>query len=386
MRNQETLRVAVLVDTCTSWGRRLITGILSHSERHGPWNVWVEPRGTSEALRIPEGWSGDGVIARVSSQAMADHLNQHKLPVVNVSGILIPGTEYPRVCIDNDSFASVAVKHFIDRGIRNIAYVGVYARTYSLHRQESMALACEQRDCRFLVYHQTHEQTGPGRWKRNRERLGDWIQSLPKPVGILAWAVRRGGDVIEEAINRGFRVPEDVAVLGDDDELLCNSVHPPLSGVSLPSEQIGMEAAAMLDALMHGNELKKQKVTVAPSGIFSRASTDVLAIDDLEVAEAVRLIRDRASDSLTVTEVADSLAISRRSLERRFQKALNRTMGEEIARVHLERAKHLLATTDMSIPEVAGRSGYGSPEYLARVIKRHLGMTPRQYRNQMQGR
>ena len=386
MRAIETTRVAVLVDTCTAWGRRLNRGILSYAERHGPWNVWVEPRGTSEKLRVPEGWFGHGVIARISSKAMGEHLRQLRLPIINVSGIRIPDVDFPRVSINSDAFAHLAVSHFLDRGLRNIAYVGLYARAYSMDRQEALARACNDLGCAFQVYHHVPESSSNGRWRKGRDRLGDWIVSLPKPVGILAWAVRRGGDVIEEAMQRGFRVPEDVAVLGDDDEVLCGSVQPPLSGVVLPSEQIGLEAAAMLDRLMQGKKPPQQEVLVAPTGIVSRASTDVLAIDDQEVIEAVRMIRGNVSKPLTVQEVTDSLAISRRSLERRFQHALQRTMGDEIARIHLERAKFLLATTDMPIPTVAESSGYGSPEYLSRVMKRRTGLTPRQYRAQRQGR
>ncbi|QDU57231.1 AraC family transcriptional regulator [Aeoliella mucimassa] len=385
MERQAPFRVAVLVDTSSAWGRRLNQGILLYAERNGPWNIWVEPRGGSETLRIPEGWSGHGIIARVSSPAMARHLQQQNLPVVNVSGIRVREATFPKVSIDNDAFAQLAVEHFLDRGVRHIAYVGLHARPYSVDRQEALARACEAAGCDFLVYHQVPDQSGR-RWLRARERLGSWIEGLPKPVGILAWAVRRGGDVIEEAMHRGFRVPDDVAVLGDDDELLCNSVHPPLSGVVLPSEQIGLKAAAMIHALMEGRPLDERVITVAPTAIEPRASTDVLAIDDTEVASAVRIIRNRASNPLSVQEIADTLAISRRSLERRFQQSLHRTMGDEISRVHLERAKLLLATTDMPIPAVADASGYGSPEYFARVMKRDTGLTPRQYRGQHQGR
>jgi LacI family transcriptional regulator len=209
---------------------------------------------------------------------------------------------------------------------------------------------------------------------------------LPKPTGVLAWGVRRGNDIIEEAVHRGIKVPEEVAVLGDDDELLCEAVQPPLSGVNVPSEQIGLEAAAILDQLIKGEVVACRERKLAPTGVVSRASTDVLAIDDQEVAEAIRLIRSSASHPLTVSDVAESLAISRRSLERRFKEVLNRTIGEEIARVHLEQAKRLLATTEMAVPAVAQASGFGSPEYLATVIKRHTGLTPRQYRRQCRGK
>lgn len=381
-----TLRVAVLVDTSTAWGRRLIEGILSFTKMHEPWDVWLEPRGQSETLRLPKGWSGDGIIARVSTLPMAKELQRQDAPVVNVSGIRLPGADFPRVFTDNDGFARLAVDHFVDRGIRNVAYIGLPSRAYSTARQEAVRRACEAAGCNFEVYRPCRGIIAKGAWERDRASIGMWLQKLPKPTGILAWGVRRGSDVIEEAVHHRIRVPEEIAVLGDDDDLLCEAVQPPMSGVVVPSEQIGRQAAEMLEKLMCGKTVTNQEIALSPTGIVDRASTDLLAIDDADVADAIRLIRKNASNPLSVKAVADTLAIGRRSLERRFQEVLRRTIGEEITRVRLERAKLLLATTEMPVPDVARASGYGSPEYLATIIKGETGLTPRQYRKQSQGR
>lgn len=317
---------------------------------------------------------------------MAHHLADSNVPVVNVSGIRVKGVDLHRVCTDNDRFAEVAVSHFFDRGIRTVAYVGLHSRAYSVDRQEAVERACSAFDCGFEVFHHSPNARHTNRWEQERRKIGDWLQQLPKPVGVLAWGVRRGNDIIEEAMHRGLQVPEEIAVLGDDDELLCEAVQPPLSGVKVPSEQIGLEAASILDKLIKGEKVVHREVKLAPTGVVSRASTDVLAVADQEVAEAIRLIRSSASHPLTVADVADTLAISRRSLERRFKDILHRTIGEEIARVHLEQAKHLLGTTELPVPAVAQASGYGSPEYLATIIKRHTGLTPRQYRRQCRGK
>lgn len=383
---KRTPRIAVLVDTSTAYGRRLIEGVLSFTRMHEPWDVWLEPRGQSESLRLPKGWSGDGIIARVSTPSMAKELQRQDAPVVNVSGIRLPGADFPRVFTDNDGFARLAVDHFVDRGIRNIAYIGLPSRAYSMARQEAVQRACDVVGCNFEVYRPSRGVDATGAWERDRASLGKWLQKLPKPTGILAWGVRRGSDVIEEAVHHRIRVPEEVAVLGDNDDLLCEAVQPSMSGVIVPSEQIGLQAAEMLEKLMHGKPVATREIALSPTGIVDRASTDLLAIDDDDVADAIRLIRNHASNQLTVKDVADRLAMGRRSLERRFQEALRRTIGEEITRVRLERAKFLLATTEMPVPDVARASGYGSPEYLATVIKGETGLTPRQYRKQSQGR
>lgn len=380
-------RIAVLVDTSTAWGRRLIHGVLVYEKMHGPWDVWIEPRGQKESLRLPQGWKGNGIIARVSTKTTAEMLSKSRVPVVNVSGIRIKGVNFPRVCTDNDKFSQVAVSHFFDRGLKNIAYIGLQGRDFSLDRQYAVARACEQFNCCFNVYRPAKNLEIESRWERERASIGIWLKQLTKPVGVIAWGVRLGSDVIEEAIHHGLSVPDDVAVLGDDDELLCEAVQPSLSGVIVPSEQIGLEAAAMLQKLMCGKVLKKKEKEIAldPTGIVSRVSTDVLATNDSDLSDAIRLIRANAHEPITVNDIADKLAISRRSLERRFQALLHRTVGEEIARVHLERAKLLLATSSMNVPAVAKASGYGSPEYLAAVVKKNTGLTPRQYRQKCQG-
>lgn len=385
MSRTKNFRVALLVDTSTAWGRRIIQGVLSYEKLHEPWDIWLEPRGQGETPRLPQGWNGEGIIARVSTRAVADKLRTRVAAVVNVSGIRLPEVDFPRVCTDNDKFAQLAVGHFVDCGLKNIAYLGVPGRAYSIERQEAAARASRQAGCNFNVYRAARGLKLSNPWERDRACVGRWLKELPKPVGVLAWGVRRGSDVIEAATHNGLRVPDEVAVLGDDDELLCEAVQPSLSGVIVPSEQIGFGAAGLLHRLMQGKRPPQQELALEPTGIVSRASTDVLAIDDDEVADAIRFIRSRANKPLKVQEVADELAISRRSLERRFSNTLNRTIGEEIARVHLERAKLLLATTDMPIPDVADASGYGSPEYLATVVKQQTGMTPRRYRKRFQG-
>lgn len=177
MSRSTSTRIAVLVDTSTAWGRRLIHGVLAYEKMHGRWDVWLEPRGQKEPLRLPKGWKGNGIIARVSTSSIADKLSQLQVPVVNVSGIRIEGVNFPRVCTDNDKFAEVAVNHFVDRGLVNIAYIGLQGRAYSMDRQLAVARACDHAHCRFEAYRHTTKQTIESRWDRDRASIGSWLQS-----------------------------------------------------------------------------------------------------------------------------------------------------------------------------------------------------------------
>ncbi len=182
-------------------------------------------------------------------------------------------------------------------------------------------------------------------------------------------------------------MPEQVAILGgDDDELLCEACSPSLSGLAVASERIGHAAAELLDRLMRGLRPPKTPNLFPPAGVITRQSTDTLAIDDADLARAIRYLREHAPEPITVDSVLREVPISRRKLERNFRQVLDRSPAEELRRLRLERAKELLARTDMPIPRVAAASGFGSPEYLAGVLKKDTGLTPLKYRSLARGR
>lgn len=182
-------------------------------------------------------------------------------------------------------------------------------------------------------------------------------------------------------------VPEQVAVMGgDEDTLLCETCNPPLSGVALTSERIGYEEASLLDRMLHGKPCPKEPILIEPTRVVVRQSTDTLAINDPDLAGAIAFIRIHATTSIQVSDVLRAVAVSRSWLERRFQEALGRSPAEEIRRVRIDRAKQLLADTEMPVPQVAVAAGFGSREYLAYAFKQATGLTPREFRQRVRGR
>jgi LacI family transcriptional regulator len=180
-------------------------------------------------------------------------------------------------------------------------------------------------------------------------------------------------------------VPDDVAVLGGEyDELMSHISSPPLSTIDQPAEQVGYEAAKLLDAMMHGKKAPKQPILLQPTRVVVRHSTDTLAIDDEMVRDACRLIRDRARDGIRVSEVVRELAVARRALEQRFLRLVGRTLAAEIRRVRIEEAKRLLVDTDRSIADIGRASGFGHQDLFSRVFRRGVGMTPSQFRKRHQ--
>jgi LacI family transcriptional regulator len=382
MSRPSTPRVALLVDTSTTWGRRLIEGVLARTRRHRPWQVWLRPHGQEELIHPPPGWAGEGVIARVSSLALARQLTGLGVPVVNVSAIELPGVTFPRVTTDQRLAARLAVQHFLDRGFRHFGYCGLPRLAYVSRHCKAFVESLEGHGYRCSAY-----LKGPGKKagsgdRADQEDLGQWLRRLPRPVGVLTWTLR-SLDVLDACHEAGLHVPEDVAILsGAEDELLCEASSPPLSGVAGHAERIGHEAAALLDRLMQGGRPPRQPVLLPPTHVVCRQSTDTLAIDDADLVAAIRFIRAQASRPIQVKDVLRAVPVSRRALERRFRDTLGRTPACEIRHVHLERARQLLAETDMPIPEVAAASGFGSGEYLAVAFKAQTGLSPLRYRTQ----
>jgi len=380
-------RVAVLVDTSTTWGRQVITGIQNYALKHGPWQTFIEPRGIDDRLSLPRGWSGQGVIARVGRSEIARAIKALNVPVVNVSGIQLKGTDFPRVVNDLTLVGKLAARYFLERGHLNFAYYSLIGLPYVYTQQTAFinALKEEARPCSVFSVRPQHGSEP--NWNLNITKLTAWLKDLPKPVAVLTWNANCGRQILYACHSVGLMVPEDVAILSaSDDRLLCEFSHIPISGIQIAAVQIGHSAAALLDNLMHGHQALAQETLIPPIGVITRQSTDTLAIHDAALLKALGFIRTRASQPIKVDDVAVYAGVSRRLLEMKFQKVLGRSPASEIRRAHFERARELLIGTDLPIPEVAASSGFCSPEYMSGVFKARFKQTPLRYRKNMRGR
>jgi len=380
-------RIAVLVDTSTGWGRRLIRGVVGYVRKHGPWNLWVRARGQDEPMRFPPGWAGDGIIARIADHYTARHVAAARLPVVNVSGIELRGVDWCRVTTSLQATGQLAAEHLLDCGLKHFVYAALPRLAYVRHQYRGFADTLARAGCPCPNYQPSFRPNTRKGWAAQERELGQWFRSLPKPVGVLAWGTTLGRQLIESCHQTGLRVPEDVAIVGGDyDELLCETCTPSLSGVAVPSEQVGHEAALQLDRLIRGEPPPAEPIHIEPHGVIARQSTDLLAIEDDDLARAIRFIRDHASEPIEVKDVLREVAISRRRLERGFQKVLGRSPSAEIRRQRVERARRLLTDTDLPIPDVAETSGFGSSTYFAYLFKRETGSSPLKYRSATRAR
>jgi LacI family transcriptional regulator len=341
------------------------------------------PHGLHEELpRWLKGWRGHGVIARVGTRRLARGLGRLGVPVVNLRSAILD-VSYPRVGSDNAAVARLAAEHLMDLGLKNFAFCNTPRGFHLGHdeRADAFARETERVGCRCHAYTAVGV---PGResFGQEQRRLTSWLRSLPKPVGIMACNDEKGVEVLTACRQAGLRVPDDVAVMGvDNDEALCDLSLPPMTSIDVNAEQIGYEAAALLERMMSGQAVDAGAAEhVPPRGVVARPSTNTLFSGDSEVDRAVAFIRENAPRRLLVADVTGHVSLSRALLEPRFKRAVGRTIHQEIQRVRLNRAKALLVGSALPIKQVAAAAGFSSVPYLTRVFHRATGETPAEYR------
>lgn len=376
-------RVALLIETSNAYARGLLEGVTAYLREHRPWSLYISEHGRGDSVpHWLQGWKGDGIIARIENRNIARAVAERKLPTVDLSAArLLPGVPWAET--DDAAIARFAFEHLIERGFHHLGFCGLTDYNWSIWRCEHFKKLAQDagRDCSV---HMTPARGGRAAdWSIDQEELARWLGSLPKPVGVLACFDIRGRQVLDACRGAGLRVPDDVAVVGvDNDPVLCELADPPLSSVAPDTGRTGYVAAELLDRMMAGLKVRAEAHLVCPTGVVSRRSTDSLAIEDADVSAAVRFIREHACNGIGIDRVLESVPLSRRALETRFRKLLGRTPHEEIVRVQVERAKELLTQTDLPLKSIGKRLGIPHPEYFNVVFKRVTAQTPGAYRRE----
>lgn len=376
-------QVAILIETSNAYARGLLQGVVHYIREHRPWSFHLMEQGRGDdPPPWLAGWKGDGIIARIETPRIARAVVRSGLPAVDLSAArLVPGL--PWVETNDEEIARLAAEHLMERGFKRFAFCGDARFNWSLWRESHFAARLKAAGHTCEVYRPT---AAPREVAVEAQNLARWLRELPKPVGIMAGYDIRGQQVLDACRGAGLAVPDEVAVIGvDNDALLCELASPPLSSVIPNAHRAGYEAAALLDRLMAGKKVAATAHLITPLGIAERQSTDVLAVDDREVAGAVRYIREHACEGINVSDVLRAVPLSRRVLEQRFQRWLGCTPREEILHVRLGRVKQLLGETELPLYLVAERTGFEHVEYLSVVFKRETGQTPSAWREEARG-
>ena len=401
--------VALVIETSKAYGRGVLKGISTWLHQRRDWTIAIDERGLDDpAPDWLARWAGQGVITRLGEEALPPEWRGPTRPVVFLRRVLA-ADPLPGVYTDDDAVMRLAVEHLVDRGFQDLAFCPV-ATDWSASRCEAFLRHAARVGRQTHVFEAGAGPSGPRRRgamvslatapapgggagrrtaaaaraaaiEADRDLLGAWLESLPKPVGIVAAYDVRGVQLLEVCRELAIAVPEDVAVVGiDDDDVLCEIATPALTSVAHNLARIGFEACRLLDERMRGTGRGDDVIVVPPLGVSIRQSSDVLAIDDIDIRRALRLIRTRACDALVPDDVAAAASVSRRVLDRKFQKHLGRTIHDEIMRTRLAEARRLLVETDHKLLVVAVRSGFAHAAQLCNLFKAAHGMSPTQYR------
>lgn len=369
--------VALLVETSNAYARGVLAGVREYVLAHPGWSLYLAEHSRDETdFSWLEGWRGDGVLARIENTEAAEFIRRLGLPTVDLSAWrFVP--EIPGVETDDNTIARWAVEHFAERGLRNFAYCGDGRFAWSRNRAASFAVHVDAHGSRA----HTFEMKQSGIRMRDRDRLAEWLRALPKPVGIFACYDIAGREVLEACKIAHLPVPDAVAVVGvDNDEIIGSLTAPPLSSIQPDTIRTGYMAAQLLDLMMSGKSVESEMHRIKPLRIVARQSSDIFAVDDPLVAEALQFIRDHSDHNLDVPAVLQHVGMSRRALDLRFDRIVGRTVHGEIVRVRMTRVAELLSVTNWTLPKIAERLNFSHYEYMSVAFKRYMGKSPGEYR------
>lgn len=376
-------RVAVQIVGHGQYGREVAQGIIGYSLGHADWEIHYEgvtdPTAVERIAAAITDWPADGAILQVMNSQLANAISLTGIPVV-----LIHGEENDRasvVCPDNVAVGCTVAKYFVDRGLRQLAYCGVMGGEYSQQREDGFCAEARKSDRPTSVIQYRYLARNSRDWISDHRTMEQWLRDLPKPVGLMACNDSIGKELVAMCCHLGLRVPDDVAVVGvDNDSVECAMSRVPLSSVRLPTGEIGFTAARVLDEMMDARKPKRESVRLPPTMIVTRRSSDIYTTEQEDVRAALGFVRDNASTPITVEDVLRQVPVSRRWLEKQFVAVLGRTIRQEILRAHAEYAQRLLIDTDLKIAVVGRRSGYSEYQVFPKLFRQTTGLLPSEFR------
>lgn len=364
----------------------MLKGIAHYERSHRPWNAFLDDEARAESdprwVRSKK-WSG--VISRHTTAALVKSCAQRNIPLVDLNDTAA-FPDVAKIRPDNAGLGHLGAEHFLERGYHHFGYCGFGNDEWSCERRNGFIEALQLAGHGCDVFDVEYPGDVTPFWDtKQTAALAAWLQRLPKPVGVMACNDLRALQIISAAQEAEFLVPEEIAVLGaNNDASRCDLSYPPLSSIAPNSFQSGYRAAETLDQLMRGVPPADFDVRIDPVGVVTRHSTDVLAIRDKNVAAALSCIREHACHGITVTQVLQRAAASRSQLEKKFRRFLGRSPQSEIRRVQVAKIKQLLFETDFPLKKIAELTGFEHVEYMCVVFKRLTGQSPGAYRKKLQ--
>jgi LacI family transcriptional regulator len=361
-------KIVLLIETSREFGRQLLIGIASYSRINGPWSFYKEQTGLMSSIPRLTSWKPDGIIMRNSM--IKKELLKLKIPTILALHDSSCPKNLPVIKTDSRAIAKMASEHFVEKGFKNFAFCGFDNYEWSNERKIFFKKFNDEAGYKTHIYN-LPKKLKKHDWEIEQNHVIEWIKSLPKPVAIMACNDDRGQHILEVCKLIGLKVPEDVSVIGvDNDPMICEIGDPPLTSIALNVESAGYQSAQLLDELLSGTKMKGQQITVSPTHIVQRQSSDIFAVDDLEIANAIKFIRTNAKNKILVDDVVKITCLSRRTLEQRFRELFHRSVYDEIRGVRVELISKLLIDTDLPISQITSLFAFTDAEHISRYFKK----------------
>ena len=372
-------RVLVVLDTSAAWSRGILRGFIAQAHAQG-WTIlhyhpdvdlaWLLEKLKPTVTVLGPWVHGDWAMLLPAWACISVNADR------SAEGV-------PSICLDEERVATLALQHFLARGVRTLTSFRFDDTHFGILRERAFYRAALGAGCAIAPGWWV-DAAEPARSVEDPVAIEGWLKSLPKPCGVFTCCDAWGRVVARYARSAQLRVPEDLALIGvDNDTLECELIAPPLSSVAVPWRSMGVAAVQLVRKALVGQASTGERIVVEPLEVVARRSSDTLAIDDALVRHAVTWIQAHAGRRLTVPMVAKAVNATRQRLERRFRTHLGRTVMHEVRRTHVEVAKRLLATTNLPLPEIASRSGFTNSALLNEAFRREIGLTPGEYRRRV---
>jgi LacI family transcriptional regulator len=389
-------QVILLLDMSNPYLRKVARSVATYAHQQGNWDFHIVQDQFDSLIYLMHDllenptdlrqWHPNGTIGYFSNPKIAKAIHQLETPVVEIEGEVSwtePEWGIPYFTTDNEAIGRMGAQELIERGFKRLAFCGIpktRISTWTEQRQASFVQFARETGVPCSVFVDTSSPSDDP--AKLHEQLAAWLKSLEKPVGLMASYDVRARHVLTICRELEILVPEEVSVIGvNNDELICELTSPTLSSVEQGGRAIGFQAAALLDRLMDGEKTSQMRFVVQPEGIVTRRSSDAMAIDDPDIAAALRYIRQHACEGIQVSDVVQAVAISRTVLNERFKLMVGRTIRAEILRLQIDRARQLVAATDMPLNLVALHAGFRYLQQMITAFRRSFGKTPGEYRN-----
>jgi len=376
-------KVVLLITPSREHTRGLLNGIIRYARIQSDWSfrrpiAYRLPKSGQELLPVLKEMKPDGILMREPKEIMK--IIELGIPTV---AFTYSRERFPKIVnfiTDHAGAGKMGAEHLLKCGFQKFAFCGFDDWWWSRLRGRSFALTIAQAGYETFFYKLPSAKSKRA-WHKEVTIIADWLRSLPMPVGLMSCNDDRGELVLEACKIAGLSVPQDVAVIGvDNDKLICDLSVPPLSSIVLNIEKAGYDAAALLNRMMKGENVEKTDMYIRPLHVVQRQSTSTLAIDDPNVAKAMHYIRNHAANPICVSDVVNSVLLSRRVLEKRFREVLNHSVHEEIRQARIEKIVYLLSETQMSISQIARAMEFSCVTHFSRYFRKAKSVSPAAYR------